>query len=81
MLRSFRRRKCRSELTDIVNAELLFQFGYLVDGHALAMNRQEVTVTVRDPAGQLSTVTRTLYISRYGPVLGGDWTTANAFEF
>jgi acyl-homoserine-lactone acylase len=52
---------------------------YLVDGHAIAMDRQEVTVTVRDPAGQLSTVTRTLYSSRYGPVLGTGWTTANAF--
>ena len=52
---------------------------YLVDGHALAMDRQQVTVTVRDPAGQLSAVTRTLYSSRYGPVLGTGWTTANAF--
>ncbi len=52
---------------------------YLVDGHAIAMGRHEVTVTVRDPAGQLSPVTRTLYSSRYGPVLGTSWTTANAF--
>jgi len=51
---------------------------YLVDGHAIAMGRQQVTVTVRDPAGQLSTVTRTLYSSRYGPVLANPWTTADA---
>jgi acyl-homoserine-lactone acylase len=52
---------------------------YLVDGHAVAMGRHQVRVTVRDQAGRLSTVTRTLYSSRYGPVLGTGWTTANAF--
>jgi acyl-homoserine-lactone acylase len=52
---------------------------YLIDGHAIAMDRRQVTVTVRDPAGQLSAVTRTLYSSRYGPVLGTGWTAANAF--
>ena len=52
---------------------------YLVDGHPIAMGRQKVAVTVRNPSGQLSTVTETLYRSRYGPVLGTGWTTANAF--
>ncbi len=51
---------------------------YLVDGHAIAMDHRHVTVTVRDPAGRLATVSRTLYSSRYGPVLGTGWTTANA---
>ena len=36
-------------------------------------------MTVRNLAGQLSTVTRTLYRSRYGPVLGTGWTAAYAF--
>jgi acyl-homoserine-lactone acylase len=52
---------------------------YLVDGHAVAMTRQAVTVTMRGPGGQRSTVTRTLYGSRYGPVLATGWTAANAF--
>src|SRR5258707_798064 len=37
MLRSFRWRKCWSELSDIVNAELLFQFGHLVHRHVKAI--------------------------------------------
>ncbi len=52
---------------------------YLFDGRAVAMHKQDVTITVRDPAGQLSTVTRTLYSSRYGPVLATGWTTTTAF--
>ena len=51
---------------------------YLVDGHAVAMGKQDVRVTVRDAAGNLSTVTRTLYSSVYGPVLANGWTTSNA---
>ncbi len=51
---------------------------YLVDGHAVAMSKQDVPVTVRDAAGNLSTVTRTLYSSVYGPVLANGWTTSNA---
>ncbi len=49
---------------------------YLVDGHATAMTKQRVTVTVRGSGGKLSTITRTLYSSRYGPVAG--WTAAAA---
>jgi acyl-homoserine-lactone acylase len=52
---------------------------YLVDGHAVAMTRQAVSVTERGTGGKLSTVTRTLYGSRFGPLLAQGWTTANAF--
>ncbi|HEX6523450.1 MAG TPA: penicillin acylase family protein [Streptosporangiaceae bacterium] len=52
---------------------------YVVDGHVLAMGKQNVTVRERDASGQLSTVTRTLYSSVYGPVLGTSWTTSTAF--
>ncbi|MDH6707358.1 acyl-homoserine-lactone acylase [Kitasatospora sp. MAA19] len=52
---------------------------YLVDGKAEPMGRQEVPVTVRGTDGTLSTVTRTLYTSRYGPVLGGSWSTEHAY--
>ncbi|MBV9446000.1 MAG: penicillin acylase family protein [Streptosporangiaceae bacterium] len=51
---------------------------YVVDGHVQAMSKQNVTVSVRDASGQLSTVTRTLYSSVYGPVLGSGWTTSTA---
>jgi acyl-homoserine-lactone acylase len=43
------------------------------------MTRQKVTVTVRGAGGKLSTVERTLYGSRYGPVLATGWTTTTAF--
>jgi acyl-homoserine-lactone acylase len=52
---------------------------YLVDGRAEPMTRQEVTVTVRGSGGKLSRVTRTLYGSRYGPVLATGWTASTAF--
>lgn len=52
---------------------------YLVDGHAVAMTRRAVSVTVRGSGGKRSTVTRTLYGSRFGPLLAQGWTTANAF--
>jgi acyl-homoserine-lactone acylase len=51
---------------------------YLVNGRAEKMTRRTVTVTVRGPGGKLSTVTKTLYSSRYGPVLGTGWTAKNA---
>jgi len=51
---------------------------YLVDGKAVPMTRQTVTVTVRGSGGTLSTVSRTLYRSRYGPVATG-WTNTTAF--
>jgi acyl-homoserine-lactone acylase len=52
---------------------------YLVDGRRLAMSRQAVTVTVRGAGGKLSTVRRTLYRTRYGPVLADGWTAKTAF--
>ena len=52
---------------------------YLVDGQAEKMTRETVHVTVRGTGGRLSTVTRTLYRSRYGPVLADGWTARTAF--
>ena len=52
---------------------------YLVNGRPMRMTRRTVTVTVRGPHGKLSTVSRTLYGSRYGPVLATGWTTATAY--
>ncbi len=52
---------------------------YLVDGRAEPMTRQKVTVTVPGSGGKLSRITRTLYGSRYGPVLATGWTTSTAF--
>lgn len=52
---------------------------YLVDGKAVPMTRQTVPVTVRGADGKLSTVTSTLYASRYGPVLGTHWTATTAY--
>jgi acyl-homoserine-lactone acylase len=52
---------------------------YLVDGKTLKMGRQNVNVTVRAGDGTLSTVTRTIYSSRYGPVLAAGWTADTAY--
>jgi acyl-homoserine-lactone acylase len=52
---------------------------YLVGGRTEPMTRQKVTVTVRGAEGKLSNVERTLYGSRYGPVLATGWTTTTAF--
>jgi acyl-homoserine-lactone acylase len=52
---------------------------YLVDGRPEAMTRQNVSVTVRGADGRLSTVERTLYGSRYGPVLAIGWSPTAAF--
>jgi acyl-homoserine-lactone acylase len=52
---------------------------YRVDGRAVAMSRQKVTVTVRAADGDLSTVTRTVYGSRFGPVLATGWSDRTAF--
>jgi acyl-homoserine-lactone acylase len=53
--------------------------GYLVDGRTEQMKRRTVPVTVRDQNGRLSTVDRTLYTSRFGPVLSSRWTTKTAY--
>jgi acyl-homoserine-lactone acylase len=52
---------------------------YLVDGRAVAMTRQTVRVRVHHGDGTLSTVSRTLYASRYGPVLATGWTATSAY--
>jgi acyl-homoserine-lactone acylase len=48
---------------------------YLVDGAPVAMGRRAVTVAL--PGG--GSVSRTLYTSRYGPVLATGWTSTTAF--
>jgi acyl-homoserine-lactone acylase len=55
---------------------------YLVDGRPEQMTAQTVTVTVRGTSGQLSRVSRTLYSSRYGPMLAFGpftWSATTAF--
>jgi len=47
---------------------------YLVDGRAEPMTQRKVTVTVRNPDGTQATVAKTLYGSRYGPVVANGWT-------
>jgi acyl-homoserine-lactone acylase len=52
---------------------------YLVAGRAEPMTRHKVTVTVRGSGSKLSSITRTLYGSRFGPVLATGWTATTAF--
>jgi acyl-homoserine-lactone acylase len=52
---------------------------YLVDGHAVPMTAQRVTIPMPGKGRASSTVTRTLYSSRYGPVLASGWTTNTAY--
>ncbi|WP_406208820.1 penicillin acylase family protein [Kitasatospora sp. NBC_01560] len=52
---------------------------YLVDGRAERMTARSVPVAVRAADGTVTTVTRTLYDSRYGPVLADGWTTDHAY--
>ncbi len=58
---------------------------YLVDGTAERMTSKQVRVRVRQQDGSLATVERTLYSTRYGPVLSPvfglplDWTTTTAY--
>ncbi|GAA1948501.1 penicillin acylase family protein [Amycolatopsis minnesotensis] len=47
---------------------------YLVDGKPEAMTRKQITV----PVGGGATETRTLYSSRYGPLLASNWTSEMA---
>ncbi len=51
---------------------------YLVDGHAEHMTKQTISVPVLTASGGQSTVTRTLYSSRYGPLLASGWTATTA---
>ncbi len=52
---------------------------YLVDGKAVPMTRRTVPVTVKGTDGTLSTVSSTLYSSRYGPVVADGWTDTTAY--
>lgn len=51
---------------------------YLVDGRPERMRQQQVPVSVLGADGTLTTVTRTLYSTRYGPVLAPGWTATSA---
>jgi acyl-homoserine-lactone acylase len=52
---------------------------YIFNGKPVAMTRQTVPVTIRGSDGKRTTTTRTLYASRYGPVLATGWTAATAY--
>jgi acyl-homoserine-lactone acylase len=52
---------------------------YVVDGKAEKMTAVDVPVETLGEDGRLSTVHRTLYTSRYGPLVSTGWTTASAF--
>jgi acyl-homoserine-lactone acylase len=58
---------------------------YLVDGRPEKMTSRKVGVRVRNADGSLSTVERTLWSTRYGPVTGAslglplDWTSTTAY--
>ncbi|WP_406437723.1 penicillin acylase family protein [Streptomyces sp. NBC_01613] len=52
---------------------------YVVDGRTEKMQRRTVPITVRDKNGSPATVDRTLYTSRFGPVLSTGWTTKTAY--
>jgi acyl-homoserine-lactone acylase len=57
---------------------------YLYDGVPRAMQRRTVTVDVRQPDGAMRAVTRTVYLSHYGPVVslpGFEWTAERALSF
>ncbi|MFI0239881.1 penicillin acylase family protein [Streptomyces sp. NPDC016845] len=54
---------------------------YVVDGRTERMGRRTVPVTVRGADGRLTTVERTLYTSRFGPVLSTGWTTKTAYTY
>jgi acyl-homoserine-lactone acylase len=58
---------------------------YLENGRPVAMTRRTVTVSARRPDGTLAKVSRTLWSSRYGPMINNllglplPWTTTSAF--
>jgi acyl-homoserine-lactone acylase len=58
---------------------------YLQDGHPVAMTSRKVTVLVRTAGGRLAAYTRTLWQTRYGPVVNSlfglplPWTASTAF--
>jgi len=60
---------------------------YMVDGRAVPMSKRTLSVVVRGANGALSRVRRTLYSTRWGPVLTGlmgfqlPWSSTTAFAF
>src|SRR5690606_38635476 len=59
---------------------------YLVDGQPEAMTKQDLTVEVRNPDGSLGRASRTLWSTRYGPMLNSllglplfPWTPVKAY--
>ena len=59
---------------------------YMVGGESVPMDRDQVTVQVRQPDGTIAPVTRTLYSTRYGPITTSirgqnvfNWTDSTAF--
>jgi acyl-homoserine-lactone acylase len=55
---------------------------YYVDGQPTQMESQEYSIDVLGEGGKIETVTRTLYRSKYGPILNIDsfsWTSQHAF--
>ena len=59
---------------------------YIVGGQSVPMDRDQVTVQVRQPDGTIAPVTRTLYSTRYGPITTSirgqnvfNWTDSTAF--
>ena len=54
---------------------------YLVDGRPEAMTMRTVTVAVKGADGKVAPVRKTLYYSRFGPVIDLDWSASSAFAF
>lgn len=52
---------------------------YVVDGKPEQMSTVDIPVEVLGDNGELSTVHRTLYTSRYGPLLSDGWSNTTAF--
>ncbi|HJP79641.1 MAG TPA: penicillin acylase family protein [Pseudonocardiaceae bacterium] len=52
---------------------------YLVDGKPEAMTTHTVTVQVKGADGSVKPVKKTLYYSRFGPVISEQWTASTAF--
>lgn len=55
---------------------------YIVDGQSIPLKKTIVTIPIRETNGQTSTQTRTIYESRFGPVItaaGLDWNKDRAY--
>ncbi|MDO7896949.1 bifunctional acylase PvdQ [Pseudomonas citrulli] len=57
---------------------------YLIDGQSVPMSQQTVTVDVKQPDGQVRTVSRVVYASQFGPIVQWpgrlDWDNRFAFS-